>query len=680
MTADKPRLSAARVLLILAPLTLLALTLVAWKAASSQVHERGVAAFEKLVAENERALNQRIDLYALAVRGGVALAATNPELSRTQWRDYIQGLDLKRRFPAAGGFGYVKPTDLPARSRLEQDMRREGLAEFAVHPAPPTEPLYVTSYVEPEALYKGVLGLNLAFEARRREAAERARDSGSSAITRTISLIDSSQGVPGFLWLAPVFDPKMPQDTVEQRRAALIGWVCVSFTGKAFLRRLTPTQGVTVDMTIYGGPSATQENLLFSDDQSATTAAAFRARKSLNVLQQQWTVEWRSTPGFDTAQRSDLPLIVLIAGLAATLILAAFVTSKMMRQPRNDAGLESLAGHALPLIVFFMSVAVVVALYRVLDVREERFIQGIVAERAAQIRLLVDAEAQSKLYALRRMSRRWTAANGTPEDQWRRDAANHVNQLNGLRAVEWVDATYHVRWVEPISGNEKAIGLNVVGDPERAAAFESAVAQDAGLFTSPFDLVQGYRGFIAYSPIQRDGQFDGFLAAVFSIDEFFNTLLSPELLNDFGIDVQAGGRELFTHTLPAGAADPSFTDSSAIPLAGKQWEMRVTPSAEFTSRYRSRLPASILVAGLSIALLLSLTVRVCCSRACARDGSPSRTSSMTRSWPALERSSSQPTRKVVSPSSTGPRSSHWATRRPKSSGSTRRCCGMTRKN
>ncbi len=185
-------------------------------------------------------------------------------------------------------------------------------------------------------------------------------------------------------------------------------------------------------------------------------------------------------------------------------------------------------------------------------------LQGIVAERAAQIRLLIDAEAQGKLYALRRMARRWTAANGTPEDQWRRDAANHVNQLDGVRAVAWVDATYHVRWIEPISGNERAVGLNVAGDPERAAAFKSAVAQDSGMFIAPLDLVQGYRGFIAYSPVHRDGQFNGFLAAVFSINEFFTSVLSPELLNDFGINVRAGGRDLYKHSSrPARQTSPS---------------------------------------------------------------------------------------------------------------------------
>jgi PAS domain S-box-containing protein len=610
MTFDSARLPPARALLILAPLVALALTLVAWKTASSSMHEHSLAAFQKLVTDNELALTSRIDLYEHALRGGVELGAANPQLTREQWSDYIQGLDLKRRLPAVSGIGFVRPVDAQARSGFENDMRRSGVAEFAVHPAEPNDPLYVTTYVEPEALYKEVIGLNLAFETRRREAAEHARDTGSEAISQTISLLDSSQGVPGFLWLAPIYNPTLPQETVEQRRSALVGWVSASFTGKALLRRLTPAQGVMLNMTVYGGPAATQENLLYSDDQSSTSAAAFRAQKSLNILQQKWIVEWRSTPGFETAQRSDVPLIVLIAGLATTLILAAFVTSTMIRrQPESDAGLESLAGHVLPLIVFIVSVAAVVALYRVLDVREERFVRGIVAERAAQIRLLVDAEAQGKLYSLRRMARRWTAANGTPEDQWRRDAANHINQLDGLRAVEWVDTTYHVRWVEPISGNEKAVGLNVVGDPERAAAFEAAVAHDAGMFTSPLDLVQGYRGVIAYSPVLRHNQFDGFLAAVFSLDEFFTAVLSPPLLNDFDIRVQADGRELFAHDLPSSATDDPFADTSAFPLAGKQWEMRITPSTEFTSRYRTRLPPSLLIAGLAIAALLALTVR-----------------------------------------------------------------------
>ena len=577
--------------------------------ATSHAQQRSEAAFQQLIVENEKALTERLDAYEHALMGGVAVAAANAPLAREQWRAYVQTLDLKRRYPATRGIGYVLPVDAQDLHRFEQQMRQDGMPEFAVHRATPDGPLYVTKYVEPEATNKGVLGLNIAFETRRREAAERSRDTGESTITSTVSLLDTSQTLPGFLWFVPVYEPSLPHETQAERRAALRGWVYAGFTGKSLLRRLTPAQGTLLNMTVHGAPSATQEALLYADDTSLTATSTFAARKTLTVLQQQWIVEWRGTSVFEAAQRSDWPLIVLVSGLAATLALGTFVTLLMVRKPSREPDIAPAASVVIPLIVFCVSVASAVALYRVLDAREVRFLQRIVTERAAQIRLLIDAETQSKLLALRRMARRWNAANGTPEEQWRRDAATHVSQLEGLRAVEWIDSTHHIRWIEPTSGNEKAVGLNVIADPERAVAFEAAALQDAGMFTPPFDLVQGYRGFIAYSPIQRDGNFDGFLAAVFSLNDFFTSMLTPELLNDFEIRVRADGTDLFVHDLPDGSTEDAYIDTSTFPLAAKQWEMQIAPSTQFTSRYRTWLPHAILIAGIAIATLLSLTVR-----------------------------------------------------------------------
>ena len=46
------------------------------------------------------------------------------------------------------------------------------------------------------------------------------------------------------------------------------------------------------------------------------------------------------------------------------------------------------------------------------------------------------------------MAQRFEAAEGTPVDQWRADAKNYIGQLSGLKKLEWIDATYSVRWVE----------------------------------------------------------------------------------------------------------------------------------------------------------------------------------------------------------------------------------------
>ena len=41
--------------------------------------------------------------------------------------------------------------------------------------------------------------------------------------------------------------------------------------------------------------------------------------------------------------------------------------------------------------------------------------------------------------ALQRMVDRWVVRGGTPRQEWEADALSYINDLKGVRAVEWVD-------------------------------------------------------------------------------------------------------------------------------------------------------------------------------------------------------------------------------------------------
>src|ERR1700760_3577361 len=112
----------------------------------------------------------------------------------------------------------------------------------------------------------------------------------------------------------------------------------------------------------------------------------------------------------------------------------------------------------LPALIFAIAALGAVCLYQVMEVRERQFVQSHVADRVAKMALIMHTQLRGELRAVERMGSRWTASDGTPADLWRSDAANYINDLEGLRALEWVDADYTVRWAEPAAENAQAIG------------------------------------------------------------------------------------------------------------------------------------------------------------------------------------------------------------------------------
>ena len=111
------------------------------------------------------------------------------------------------------------------------------------------------------------------------------------------------------------------------------------------------------------------------------------------------------------------------------------------------------------------------------------------------------------------MAARWKSAGGTNYELWRSDSANLLNAYPGLRALQWIDSTYHVRWVEPLAGNEGELERDVLaGERSAQGALRAAAETSRELLTPPTQMPQGYAGFSAYLPVRRDGRFDGFIA------------------------------------------------------------------------------------------------------------------------------------------------------------------------
>ena len=224
---------------------------------------------------------------------------------------------------------------------------------------------------------------------------------------------------------------------------------------------------------------------------------------------------------------------LLFTGLLSLLLVVLTV--------RRTEHIEQMVGERrfiVPSLVFLLLTVGSFALYSKLLDQELEFVRRQVQNDSAEIDSQLRARTAEHVATLARMAARWKSAGGTQYGLWRSDAANLLNAFPGLRALQWIDSSYHVRWIEPLAGNEGDLDRDVLAGNVRVGALRAAAETSRELLTPPMQMPQGYAGFSAYLPVRREGRFDGFIAGQFSVPDLFNGAVDARLSGDYAISIQ----------------------------------------------------------------------------------------------------------------------------------------------
>jgi PAS domain S-box-containing protein len=597
---------------MLAVLVPLGLTFYAWKITEQNVQRHGQEALNTLAVESEKALLYRLDSYSHALLGGAAFFQGSDMVSRDEWRRYAETVQVRENFPGINGIGWVAPVSRQNLPKFLETIRADGAKDFDVHPETTDRPLNIITYIEPEIINRQAVGLNIGFEDNRLEASNLSRDTGKAAITKRIVLVQDSERLAGFLLLHPMYYPDLPVHTVEQRRHAFRGWIYAPFIAKRFLEDLTGAQGERFHITVYDGTEVDENKLIYTSKRTVHAkqrSPHYSVRKVLDIKQQKWLVVWSSMPEFEQQIGGRQSAYVLFIGLFITVLMAAYLILTNVHNVHTMRWLTEEHRFVMPVGVFLLASLLVFTFYSTLDRYERNNIQNLVREEARQINQLVTAQTSERMLALERLADRWSVSEGTPYEQWRADARNYVKDIRGLRAVEWIDADMKIRWAVPEEENKMVIGMTVGDNKGQQLILEKDKPRSLLSLTAPFDLVQGYRAFIAYAPLTKNDEPDGYIAGIFHMQDFVKGLLPKELSGHYALQLSSEGKEFFRNGYEQSEVIEEFTISSNLRVYDRDWTLTLTPLKSFTESQRTNLPLVVLLGGLLFSALLGLTTR-----------------------------------------------------------------------
>jgi signal transduction histidine kinase len=285
-----------------------------------------------------------------AVRGG--------QVSRAEFNRYVHELHLGERYPGFQAIQFVRvvpAAQLPgfaAAVQADTSLLTEGYPQFTIHPAAARELHYIVEYNEPMVGNENAFGLDLGALPPHRRTLEMGRDSGQIIATERITLVQDASGQPGFVARAPVYR-NGPIDTVEQRRAALIGFVAIVFRVNNLMREVIDSP-LLANMSIQihdGGylrddsvlPS-TMDNLMYDSagkigsGERPSPLPGLNTKASLNVGERRWLMEFNGHAG---SRYSTGHLRVALIAAAGTLI-SALIALLLMASQRNSGLAEQL--------------------------------------------------------------------------------------------------------------------------------------------------------------------------------------------------------------------------------------------------------------------------------------------------------------------------------------------------
>lgn len=311
-------------------------------------------AFEGLLVDAMRS-------YQQALRSGVAVVNALPDVTREQWRFFVRDLAVDDFYPGIQGIGYAKRLRYDEIEAFVEQQRRAGRPDYRFNPEGKREAYTAILYLEPENWRNArAIGYDMFSEPRRRAAMERARDSGNPALSRKVALMqETGEDVQaGTLVYLPVYADGVIPDTVEARRAALIGYVYGTFRMGDFIPRVIdrnlPGTFHRLNVQIYDGVEPAEANLMFDDRMLSDRGLSrplptpheplFTDSRTITLAGTAWTIVLSSKPALEWTIDRSKAWMALLGGVVISLLIAGMVGSLAYASQRYAEAEQKLSG------------------------------------------------------------------------------------------------------------------------------------------------------------------------------------------------------------------------------------------------------------------------------------------------------------------------------------------------
>ncbi|MEI6436221.1 MAG: CHASE domain-containing protein, partial [Bacteroidota bacterium] len=314
----------------------LAITIVATVYTKNNTEARAKSKFALVCNEIEIKISTRLHAHALILRAGSAFFAASDTVTRKDWREFFEHEKIDKNLPGIQGVGFSKVISKNQLQRHIQSIRNEGFPEYTVKPEGEREIYTTIVYLEP---FTGrnlrAFGYDMFSEPVRRTAMEISRDSDIAMLSGKVQLVQETHQdmQPGALMYVPIYSNGKAENTVEQRRAAICGWVYSPFRMNdlmhGILGRWDKIQTERIHLQVYDD-SISASSLLFDSQSNDTLNHNDSPARQLSVPVEFNGKKWMlyfSQPEEQLFYFDSKVIIVFIGGIVISFLLSGLFLS-----------------------------------------------------------------------------------------------------------------------------------------------------------------------------------------------------------------------------------------------------------------------------------------------------------------------------------------------------------------
>ncbi|WP_276488111.1 sensor domain-containing diguanylate cyclase [Ectopseudomonas mendocina] len=261
---------------------------------------------------------------------------------------------------------------------------------------------------------------------------------------------------------------------------------------------------------------------------------------------------------------------------------------------------------ALAFLLLVLSCASVLLWRQIESVQQQR-VDERVGYQARSLARQLESTLHLEVASLGRIARLWNDRGRLLHASWEEEVERVLRDFPAYQSIQWVGADLRMRWLLPVAGNEAALNFQLFPEHPNYPLAMDARQTGEQRFSNSFELVQGGRGFVLYTPLYREQDgirlFDGFLQGVFRVEPLMQQLLAQIDREEFNLELLENGTSLFRH----GAADTDERHSLQLGLSllnNQGFSLRLSPTARLLNQLETPLPGVVLGASLAIGLLL----------------------------------------------------------------------------
>ena len=294
------------------------LTIAAWQLSITQIEKRVEQRFNFLSNQLVTQISERMKRYEDALRTGVvAIQTQSNEIDVEDWKRFSEALKITPMYPGINGIGviyHVRPENLDDFVKNQKVFR----PDFKIHPYHGSGENWPITYLEPLHGNEQAVGLDIAFEQHRINAAKKARDTSQTQITGPITLVQDEKQTPGFLQFVPFYS-RHDIATTELKRKHFIGHVYAPFIMHKLISGTLNQKDIQDDnrhirFSIYDGDELLYDDLKVGSDTTKKSPTLSK-KITIGMYSRSWTFNIQTAPTFDEDVKTSQSTYVLIGGI-----------------------------------------------------------------------------------------------------------------------------------------------------------------------------------------------------------------------------------------------------------------------------------------------------------------------------------------------------------------------------